>query len=291
MPHFRIGTGRLNCGSLFGFAVSTRVSPFRLENPSKSKVPTMKMNFNLSLFTSAATLSTKTVLAVTLSLSGLAQAADYAWDGTTGNWADTTWTPGPITGPTASTDTASINAGTVTINSLTINSAIAINSGATVVANAVDGVGNVVFGGNLTGAGTLTKAGAWSLFLGGDNSGFSGTINASSSNILFTADSAGSAASDLVITAGNIVNNQSGTGRVIQLGSLAGSGGRLGSNSSGSEVTFEIGGNGKSTAFSGQIVNTPPGWGGGQKCSACWLLYLSRRTEKSRISLENGNFT
>ena len=82
------------------------------------------------------------------------------------------------------------------------------------------------------------------------------------SNTFLQADSAGSAAADWVITNGaKIISNQSGTGHVIQLGSLAGDSGYLGNNSNGNSVTFEIGGNGNSTSFGGQIVDTPPGWG------------------------------
>ena len=50
---------------------------------------------------------------------------------------------------------------------------------------------------------------------------------------------------------------------VIQLGSLAGTGGYLGNNKAGSAVTFEIGGKGSATSFAGQIVDTPPSWDGG----------------------------
>ena len=203
--------------------------------------------------------------AAALALGTTAHATDYTWDSTTNNWDSSHWTPGPVSGPTVSTDTATINGGQVTINSQAINSAIFISSGATVVANAQAGVNNVTLGGNLTGSGTLTKIGDWSLLLGGDNSGFSGTINANVSNILFTADSAGSAAADWVLSSGaNVVNFMSGTGHTIKLGSLAGTGGTLGGgNASGAAATFEIGGNGKSTSFAGQIMDTPSGWGGG----------------------------
>ena len=92
--------------------------------------------------------------------------------------------------------------------------------------------------------------------LSGDNSGFSGTINATDSNTFLQADSAGSAAADWVITNGaKIISNQSGTGHVIQLGSLAGDSGYLGNNSNDNSVTFVIGGNDKSTSFGGQIVD------------------------------------
>ena len=181
-------------------------------------------------------------------------------------WDSTNWNSGAAAGPTASTDTATINGGQVTINGQTINSNIFIGSGATVVAFADSSFGtNVVLGGNLTGSGTLTKTGNYSLLLQGDNSGFSGTVNATNSHVFFEADSAGSAAAVWTITnSAKILNNQAGTGHVIKLGSLAGdSTGYLGSNSSGSAVTFEIGGKGSSTSFAGQIVDTPPGYGGG----------------------------
>ena len=101
----------------------------------------------------------------------------------------------------------------MTLTSLTIDSAINIVTGATLEANAQEGVGNVTLNGNLTGLGTLTKTGGWSLTLSGTNSGFSGTVNANVSNILFSADSAGSASADWVLSAGtNVTNVQSGSG-------------------------------------------------------------------------------
>ena len=224
----------------------------------------MKSKPYLPLFASAAMLSASAILTLALSLGGSAQAANFIWDGT-GNWTDLSWSPGSVTGPTASTDSATVNSGTVTITSLTIDSAISIATGATLEANAQAPIGNVVLTGNLTGSGILNKTGGYSLFLQGDNSGFSGTINATASNTFFAADSAGSAAADWVLSSGaKIVNNMSGTGHLIKLGSLAGTGGTLGGgNASGAAATFEIGGNGNSTNFGGEIVDTPSGFGGG----------------------------
>ena len=62
---------------------------------------------------------------------------------TTNTWNSAHWTPGPVAGPTANTDSATINGGQVTINGQNIDSAIFIGSGATVVANAQDLFGNV----------------------------------------------------------------------------------------------------------------------------------------------------
>ena len=228
----------------------------------------------------------------TFAFAGAAQADDFTTD-LTGLWSDAIWNPGLVSGPTANTDTATINGGQVTINSQTINSAITVASGAILVANAQSGVGDVTLGGNLAGSGTLNKTGAWTLRLGGDNSGFSGTINANSSNVFFTADSAGSAAADWVISSGNVVNNQSGSGRLIKLGSLAGSGGTLGGgNASGAAATFEIGGNGKSTTFGGQIMDTPTGYGGGTasitKVGSGTLTLSATNTYSGATNVESG---
>ena len=99
----------------------------------------MKSKPYLPLFASATMLSASAVLSLTLSLGGIAQAADFTWDGT-GNWTDLSWSPGSVTGPTTSTDTATVNSGIVTITGLAIDSAISIATGATLEADAQEGI-------------------------------------------------------------------------------------------------------------------------------------------------------
>jgi autotransporter-associated beta strand protein len=188
------------------------------------------------------------------------QAASYTWGGSNSAWTNTS-VSGWNGGPPANGDNATINSGVVTINGLTIGSAIAINSGGTLVAFADSSVGgNVSLNGNLTGSGSLNKAGNFSLFLAGNNSGFSGTVNATQSNLFLSADNSGSAAAAWVLSSGaTLLNSPSQSGnRTYQLGSLAGTGGTLGNclESGSGLVTFEIGGNDAGTTFAGLIANT-----------------------------------
>ena len=118
--------------------------------------------------------------------------------------------------------------------------------------------GNITFNGTITGAGGITKVGPFTVLLGGDNSGFTGSYTNNESNTFFTSDTAGSAQASWVMTNGNLAHAVAGD-HTIQLGSLAGSGGRLGNNLANPDsgrVTFVLGGNNASTAFAGQIVDT-----------------------------------
>ena len=47
-------------------------------------------------------------------LVGPAAAVDYTWGGGTGNWSEVNWLSGPVSGPTAGSDTATISSGYVT---------------------------------------------------------------------------------------------------------------------------------------------------------------------------------
>ena len=123
--------------------------------------------------------------------------------------------------------------------------------------NAIAG-GNIAFNGNLSGSGTIRKIGAYSVFLAGDNGGFTGAYTNDESNTFFWSDTAGSAAAAWVLNAGILAHSPTGT-HVIQLGSLAGAGGTLANNLANpdtGEVTFVIGSNHASTVFSGQILDT-----------------------------------
>ena len=55
-------------------------------------------------------------MAVLAALTQMAVAADYTWDGTSNFWNSAHWLPGPVVGPTLSTDTATIDSGVVTFS-------------------------------------------------------------------------------------------------------------------------------------------------------------------------------
>jgi autotransporter-associated beta strand protein len=199
------------------------------------------------------------ILAATAAFATSAHAADFTWDGGTGNWNATNWNGATAAGPTAAGDAGIINGGQVTINGQTIDSGIAVNSGGTLVTYADPGAGgNVFLNGNLSGSGTLTKTGAWSLILSGNNSGFSGTVNANQSNVFMSSATAGGTGASWVISAGSQVLGGIAGDYTIQMGSLAGTGGILGNNlGSGSGlITFEIGANNANTSFAGSIRDT-----------------------------------
>jgi len=114
--------------------------------------------------------------------------------------------------------------------------------------------------GNITGPGTISCTNASRvLCLGGlDNDGFTGTFSQSrnASQTYFTNAGAGSDGATWQISGGTLANDVSGD-CTIELGALTGGG--ILSNASGSgTVTFEIGGNGQSTTFSGTITDSAP---------------------------------
>lgn len=152
-----------------------------------------------------------------------------------------------------------LNAGTIRTDGFSdnYNGPAAVNGPVTI--NAVTG-GNITFNGNITGSGAITKTGGYSFFLAGDNSGFTGSVTNNESNVFLNSATAGSADAAFTLNAGNLANTTAGT--VTQhLGSLAGTGGNLGNNIAGSAVTFSVGENDSSTAFSGNIVDTVGGGG------------------------------
>ena len=116
--------------------------------------------------------------------------------------------------------------------------------------------GNITLAGNVSGNGAITKIGGYSLFLSGDNNGYTGTFTASQSNTIFTSDTAGSANAAFVVNS-SLFNAQAGN-HSVQLGSLAGSGVVSNSlaNPDSGEVTFIIGGKNTPTTYSGAIINT-----------------------------------
>ncbi len=120
---------------------------------------------------------------------------------------------------------------------------------------------NLPLSGNLTGSGTLTKTGGYSVFLAGNNGGFSGTYVNNVSNTMLVGSGAGSAVASWVVNGGNLCNTAAGT-QAISLGALSGSGGDLGNNDpSNGQVTYRVGALNTSTTFSGSIVNSVGGGG------------------------------
>ena len=142
-------------------------------------------------------------------------------------------------------------------NSPAIMNNIQINP---VAGNAFDAHGyNMVLGGNLTGSGTVSKVGGYSLFLSGSNAGFTGTYLNTTSNTFFGSAAAGSPNAAWVIAGGNLANTTTGT-LTIDLGSLSGNG-TLGNNVGGSAVTYQIGDLNTDSVFSGTIVDSVGGGG------------------------------
>lgn len=120
--------------------------------------------------------------------------------------------------------------------------------------------GNIVFNGNISGAGSFSKTGPFSFLMGGDNSGFTGTLTNTESNTFFTSATASSASAAYVVNAGNLANTTAGV--VTQnLGELSGTGGQVGNNVAGGAVTYSIGALNTSTTFSGNIVDSVGGGG------------------------------
>ena len=120
------------------------------------------------------------------------------------------------------------------------------------------GGGNITFNGNISGTGTITKVGGYTVLLGANNGGFAGTYDNEESNTFFTSDTAGSAQANWVLNNGNLACYMAGN-RTIQLGSLRGSGGTIGNNLASpaeGQATFAIGAIGDYTTFAGQIIDT-----------------------------------
>jgi fibronectin-binding autotransporter adhesin len=153
-----------------------------------------------------------------------------------------------------------LGTGTITLNdgylngqsSPTLANNVVINGSA----NGFSLYSNLTLNGNLTGSGTVTKTGGGnSLFLGGNNSGFTGNfINSSGNNTFITTASAGSASALWTIDDDffGVVNISNIT---VHLGGLASNNttGNLGTNNA-SGITYEIGErNDVSDSFAGVI--------------------------------------
>jgi fibronectin-binding autotransporter adhesin len=169
---------------------------------------------------------------------------------------------------------AALGAGPVTLNGGTLQSGFAGNGGSpamlnNVAVNPVSGSAlyapagyDLSLSGNLSGAGTVSKLGPNSVYLGGNNAAFNGEYVQTQGNTYFGGSGgAGSGLATWVVNAGNLANTAAGP-VTISLGALSGSGGTLGNNDpSGGQVTYAIGALGASTQFSGPIVDSIGGGG------------------------------
>ena len=100
------------------------------ENPMKSRI---------NPFVRFSTLLT----AATIALAASAQAADFTWDGGTGNWNATNWNSGAASGPTTAGNTATINSGIVNVNVGGTGSLDSITLGSGAQMNVYNGDGGI----------------------------------------------------------------------------------------------------------------------------------------------------
>ena len=154
-----------------------------------------------------------------VSLASSLQAADYTWGGGNGNWSDANWNPGPVSGPTAGSDTATISGGTVSLNIGGMNvGSLALGAGGTFDAYNYNGVntytayGNLLLqGGVINGIGNYHNWGAGILVNTTVSGSSASTISASSffnlngtgvnSSVFTVADVTGDANPDLDVSA------------------------------------------------------------------------------------------
>jgi autotransporter-associated beta strand protein len=143
-----------------------------------------------------------------------------------------------------------------TANSPALANSIVINNSGSVIDTPFGS--NLFLNGNLTGAGSVTKSGPFSLIMSGDNSGFNGTFSHNASNVFLTGPSSGSASAAWVIGGANLRTSIPNTDPTISFGSLGGSG-SLSNSGSNSTVTYSIGALGTDTTFSGTIQDAVSG--------------------------------
>lgn len=118
--------------------------------------------------------------------------------------------------------------------------------------------GDVNLTGNLLGSGTISStsgaATTRSVRLAGDNSGFSGIWQSTSSMTYFNSATAGSAAAKWVANGAALMGNITGGGG-ISLGELSGNSGNLGNLVSASSFTYSIGALNTDSTYGGSILN------------------------------------
>jgi autotransporter-associated beta strand protein len=142
---------------------------------------------------------------------------------------------------------------------ITLANKIQVQAGTTsVFDNAV--AKNFTLNGNITGGGTITRGSSFtaSLYLGGDNSGFTGVYqdqNSGNSITRWSSASSGSASARWIFNQAQVSSRTTpnfGTG-TIQFGSIAG-GGYISQNGSGT-ATLQVGALGLNDTFSGSMQN------------------------------------
>jgi autotransporter-associated beta strand protein len=126
--------------------------------------------------------------------------------------------------------------------------------------------GNYTINGNFTGSGTITRSigvnPPVSLFLGGDNSGFTGTFqdqNSANSVVRFTSNTAGSASARWIFNQAQLLGRTTlpTTTGTIQFGSMSGAG--ILSPNAGVVNTIEVGALGLNDTFGGTLSDNAGG--------------------------------
>jgi autotransporter-associated beta strand protein len=132
--------------------------------------------------------------AASIAFAGSASAADFTWDGGTGNWNATNWNGGTASGPVTAGNTATINSGNVTANVGGPGNVDSITLGSAAQLNLYNGDGGI-----------YAYQGASNLVLqGGTVNGGSATYHAYGASLLGNMTVSGSAAS--TITGGSWFN-------------------------------------------------------------------------------------
>ena len=155
--------------------------------------------------------------------------------------------------------------GAITSNGGTIRSGAALTTTNNLVVNSattLETAGNWTVNGNISGSGDITRGttATQSLFLGGDNSGYTGTFtiqNSSNSIVRFSSTTSGSANAKWVVNQPTStrasINFGNGT---IQFGSLTGTGKLTGQGAAGTTTVVEVGNLGFNETFSGVLEGT-----------------------------------
>ena len=167
--------------------------------------------------------------------------------------AGSTVTSGPL-----GTGTLTLSGGTLTYSNaaITIANPIAVTASTTTNITALS-TNNLTLNGNITGSGTLTEnSGSFSVLLGGNNSGFTGSYNhtATGATVFLATNSASASAPWTMSTSGGrfMADGASGT---YSLGALSGVAGGLVENLANINSIFSIGALNTNTTFAGTIQN------------------------------------